>query len=110
MCSVSRALAAAMLIAAAVPTHVATRSGAFARLSDERAIANDNRTSAGTYHGDTLVLRLVAAPAAWHILGDSEPALPVMAFGEEGKPLTIPGPLIRVRVGTPIQFFIRNAL
>jgi len=59
---------------------------------------------------DTLVLRLTVTPAAWHILGEHEPAFTVLAFVEEGKPPSIPGPLIRVRVGTPIRVHLRNPL
>jgi len=61
----------------------------------ERAVANDNRTPAGTMVGDTLALRLTVTPVAWHILGDSEPAFTLLAFAEEGKAPTIPGPLSR---------------
>ncbi len=71
-------------------------------------IANDNRTAAGTYVGDTLVLRLTVATVAWHFLGDGDPALTVAAFAEEGKTPTIPAPLLRVRAGTPIHVFIQN--
>lgn len=70
--------------------------------------ANDNRTPAGTYVGDTLVLRLTLATVAWHLLGDTNPALTVAAFAEEGKTPTIPAPLLRVRSGTPIHVVIRN--
>ena len=76
----------------------------------ERAVANDNRTPAGTMDGDTLALRLTIIPIAWHILGDSEPAFTLLAFAEEGKAPTIPGPLIRVRVGTPVRVTVRNPL
>ena len=76
----------------------------------ERAVANDNRTPAGTMDGDTLALRLTIIPVAWHILGDSEPAFTLLAFAEEGKAPTIPGPLIRVRVGTPVRVTVRNPL
>src|SRR3954469_25144417 len=71
---------------------------------------NDNRTPAGTLIADTLVLRLTITPAAWHILADSAPAFAVAAFQEEGKAPSIPAPLIRVRVGTPIHVVIRNPL
>ena len=64
----------------------------------ERAVANDNATPAGTMVGDTLTLRLTVAPVAWRILGDSDPAFTLLAFAEEGKAPTIPGPLIRVRL------------
>jgi FtsP/CotA-like multicopper oxidase with cupredoxin domain len=76
----------------------------------ERVIANDNRTPAGTMAGDTLALRVTVTPVAWHILGDSEPAFTLLAFAEEGKTPTIPGPLIRVRVGTPVRVTVRNPL
>ena len=71
--------------------------------------SNDNRTPAGTYVGDTLVLRLTLATVAWHLLGENDPALSVAAFAEEGKTPTIPAPLIRVRTGTPIHVVIRNS-
>src|SRR4051812_4766826 len=74
------------------------------------AIANDNRVPAGTQVGDTLLLRLSLTTAAWHILADSAPAFTVAAFQEEGKPPSIPAPLIRVRLGTPIHVEIRNPL
>src|SRR5215207_648268 len=76
----------------------------------ERAVANDNRTPAGAMVGDTLALRLTVTPVAWHILGDSAPAFTLLAFAEEGKTPTIPGPLIRVRVGTPVRVTVRNPL
>ncbi|HEV8398865.1 MAG TPA: multicopper oxidase domain-containing protein [Gemmatimonadales bacterium] len=76
----------------------------------ERAVSNDNRTPAGTMVGDTLALRLTVAPVAWHLLGDSDPAFTLLAFAEEGKTPSIPGPLIRVRVGTPVRVTIRNPL
>ena len=76
----------------------------------ERALPNDNRTPAGTYVGDTLVLRLTVTPVNWYFLGDHGPAFTLLAFAEEGKPPTIPGPLIRVRVGTPVRVTVRNPL
>ena len=71
--------------------------------------ANDNRTPAGRHAGDTLVLRLTTATVAWHFVGDSNPPLTVAAFAEEGKTPSIPGPLLRVRSGTPIRVVIRNS-
>ena len=79
-------------------------------IDDPSAVTNDNRSPAGTRAGDTLVLRLTLGPAIWRIYGDSEPGFRVAAFAEEGKPLTIPGPLVRVRVGTPVHVFVRNPL
>lgn len=73
------------------------------------AVPNDNRVPAGSYVGDTLLLRLTVAPVAWYFVGDSNPPLTVAAFAEEGKTPTIPGPLVRVRTGTPIHVVIRNS-
>ena len=89
-----------------VPARAAIPRGA----SLERALPNDNRTPAGTYVGDTLVLRLTVTPVNWYFLGDDGPAFTLLAFAEEGKPPTIPGPLIRVRVGTPVRVIVRNPL
>jgi FtsP/CotA-like multicopper oxidase with cupredoxin domain len=75
-----------------------------------RAVANDNRVAAGTMKDGILTLRLVARQAAWHPDGASGCGLRVNAFAEEGKPARIPGPLIRVPVGTDVHIILRNAL
>jgi FtsP/CotA-like multicopper oxidase with cupredoxin domain len=93
------------------PTLVASYVAASPRVNeDQSALPNDNRTPAGTHVGDTLVLRLTVAPVVWRILGDSNPGFKLLAFAEEGKTATIPGPLIRVRAGTPIRAIVRNPL
>ena len=74
------------------------------------AVPNDNRVPAGALVGDTLYLRLTLTAADWHILAHSAPAFRVAAFQEEGKAPSIPAPLIRVRVGTPVHVVIRNPL
>ena len=78
--------------------------------SDPDATANDNRTAAGVRNGDTLVLRLVAMQATWRLNGDNDPGFRTLAFAEEGKPPSIPGPLVRVRAGMPIVATVRNPL
>jgi manganese oxidase len=75
-----------------------------------RAISNDNRTPAGRQVGDTLVLRLVAQQVSWRLDADEDPGFAVFAFAEEGSAPTVPGPLVRVRAGTPIHIAIRSAL
>ena len=75
-----------------------------------RAVANDNRTPAGTMRGDTLSLRLVVQRAEWYPEAEDGPHIAVHTLGEEGKAPSIPGPLIRVRAGTTIHASIRNAL
>lgn len=79
-------------------------------LGDPIAAPNDNRVPSGTLAGDTLVLRLTVSRVAWHILGPDNPPFRVLAFAEEGKEPTIPAPLIRVKVGTPVHATIRNPL
>lgn len=75
-----------------------------------RVVPNDNRTHAGTLRNGVLTVRLVAQPALWRPESPDGPDLPVYAFAEEGKSPRIPGPLVRVPVGTEIRVSIRNAL
>jgi FtsP/CotA-like multicopper oxidase with cupredoxin domain len=78
--------------------------------TDERIFANDNRSAAGSLQRDTLMLQLEVRRGQWFPTTDSGPSQPVLAFAEAGKPLTIPGPLVRVRRGTPIRVVVRNTL
>lgn len=71
---------------------------------------NLNRHSAGRLHHDTLSVRLVVRMATWTPDEDRGTAITVAAFGEEGKAPQIPGPLIRVPVGTVIDATVRNEL
>lgn len=75
-----------------------------------RAVANDNRTAAGTLRDGVVTLRLVIREASWYPDGPGGCALRVRAFAEEGKPAGIPGPLIRVRSGTEVLVHVRSAL
>jgi FtsP/CotA-like multicopper oxidase with cupredoxin domain len=85
----------------------AGKSGAHAAVV---AVANDNRAAAGTWRGDTLVLELVAVHADWYLHDEAEGAFHLSAFAEEGKAPSIPGPLLRVRAGTPVHVIVRNAI
>ena len=76
----------------------------------DRAIANDNRSPAGTVRDGVLTVRLVAHTVAWRPDGANGCALTVNAFAEEGRATQIPGPLIRVRAGTEVRVSVRNAL
>jgi FtsP/CotA-like multicopper oxidase with cupredoxin domain len=71
---------------------------------------NDNRVAAGALEGGVLTIRLEARTGEWRPDGDADRGIIVRAFGEEGKPLQIPGPLIRVPKGTQIRAFVRNSL
>ena len=72
--------------------------------------ANGNRSPAGRLRGNVLTLRLVVRMARWYPQGRSGPSIDVETFAEEGRAPAIPGPLIRVPVGTVIEATIRNAL
>lgn len=69
---------------------------------------NDNLTPAGSLTGGALELSLVAQAGVWHPLGGGEPGTTVLTFGEAGKTLVTPGPLVRVRLGTALHVRIRN--
>src|SRR4051794_30044812 len=76
----------------------------------ERAILNDNRASAGTLHDGVLTIHLEARNGDWRPDGDARPGVAVRAFGEVGGRLSIPGPLIRVPLGTEIHASMTNRL
>ena len=73
-------------------------------------VINDNRTGAGTLSGNVLTVRLEAREGEWHPDSDKGQAIRVRAFGESGKRLSVPGPLIRVVEGTEIHAFVKNAI
>lgn len=72
--------------------------------------ANDNRTPAGTLSGRTLTLHLDAVRGMWHPDGDDKPGTDIVAFAESGHAPSIPGPLVRVPVGTEVRTTVHNAL
>jgi len=73
-------------------------------------VVNDNRTPAGEAHEGVLRLHLRASRGAWRPEGETGRVLAVEAFGETGKPLQVPAPLIRVQQGTVIAGTIHNGL
>jgi FtsP/CotA-like multicopper oxidase with cupredoxin domain len=72
--------------------------------------ANDNLTPAGTHAEGVLRLHLRAAVGTWQPAGESGQRLQVEAFGEVGKSLSVPAPLLRVREGTEVVASVRNDL
>jgi len=72
--------------------------------------ANDNRTAAGHESHGVLRLHLETRLGRWYPQSDSGPSQPMEAFGEEGHRPLVPGPLVRVRVGTRIEITLRNRL
>src|SRR5215813_4411927 len=71
---------------------------------------NDNRHAAGTLSGKVLTVKLEAREGMWRPEGENGRAISLAAFAEEGKPLSVPGPLIRVAVGTEVRATIHNTL
>ena len=72
------------------------------------AVTHDNLQAAGHIAGEVLSLRLEIREASWHPDADAGPALPVLAFAEEGKLPSVPGPLIRVTQGTRLHVTVTN--
>jgi manganese oxidase len=83
---------------------------AAAAASPEPIAINNNRTSAGTLRGNVLTLHLEAREGAWYPDGPKEMLRTVAAFGEMGKPLQNPGPLVRVKRGTEVRIMVHNKL
>ena len=77
---------------------------------DERLVANSNQTPAGRFAEGQLTIRLEAAMGEWYPEENDGPALKVAAFREEGRPLSTPGPLLRVPEGTEINATVYNRL
>ncbi|MGH7571545.1 MAG: multicopper oxidase domain-containing protein [Gemmatimonadota bacterium] len=75
-----------------------------------RILPNDNREPAGQLEDGVLTLRLEARRGMWHPHGFDRDGIPIGAFAEEGGPLEIPGPLVRVPVGTEVRSSVRNTL
>src|SRR5688572_2199986 len=74
-----------------------------------RITTNDNRVAAGVLRDGVLTVKLEIRRGQWHPDGDTDRGVPVLAFGEEGKGLQIPGPLIRVPKGTEVRATLRNS-
>jgi len=73
-------------------------------------VTHNNHQHAGALRHGELALNLTIARGEWHPEADDGDALAVYAFGEVGKPLQNPGPLIRVRQGTKVRVNLHNTL
>jgi FtsP/CotA-like multicopper oxidase with cupredoxin domain len=72
------------------------------------AAPNDNRAPAGIVSDSGVMLTLEARRVMWHPDGDSLRGRATEAFAEPGKAPLVPGPLLRVRAGTPVRIRLRN--
>lgn len=69
---------------------------------------NDNLATAGRLAHGILVVSLVAEPGEWFPYEHHGAGIPILAFGEAGKALEDPGPVLRAPVGTHVVVRIRN--
>ncbi len=69
---------------------------------------NENHRAAGMLRDGALTLELEIVPARWRFLGDSDPAVEILAFREAGRPPENPGPMIRVPLGTRLDVAVAN--
>ncbi len=107
MLNPTRVCAAALFIAAGAPVVHAGQAGAAAL----PAIAtHDNLKPAGRIENGELRVSLWAGVGRWSPYGAAGTAFDLAAIGEEGGPLSIPSPLIRVPQGTVIYASLRNTL
>jgi len=110
----SRFLNAAVVLLVAFACIAGVAAAAFgANLASDTPAAidaNDNRTPAGTRSHGVLRISLDARNGYWYPSGPGHAGLLVEAFGEVGKPLRIPGPLLRVPLGTVVVATVRNSI
>src|SRR2546425_656405 len=76
----------------------------------ERIVSNPNRAPAGRLGHGVLTIRLELRTGMLTPQADDGPGLLVQAFAEAGKPLQVPGPLVRVVEGTVIHATVHNRL
>ena len=75
----------------------------------DRITVNDNTVPAGKVSGRVTTIQIEARAGVWHPDRDVDPGVEVLAFGELGKGLQVPGPVIRATEGNDIVVTIRNA-
>ncbi len=87
---------------------VAFRPGGFD--SPPKILFNDNLEPAGRLTDGVLDLQLELRKGAWHLLGDEQPGVEMLAFAETGGAPVIPSPMVRVPLGTEIHVSVTNPL
>lgn len=74
------------------------------------AAISDNTHEAGTLTAGVLGVELSIGRTQWYPEANDGPSVEALAFGEQGRALSIPGPLIRVTAGTRVRVTITNPL
>lgn len=105
-----RAARAAAGLCALVLASGAARAQEAAHAGPETVVAHDNTRPAGTERGGEVTIRMRAARGTWRPEGPEGAAIAIEALGEEGRPPTVPAPLIRVTEGASLTVSVRNDL
>lgn len=71
---------------------------------------NDNTRSAGTLSRGVLKVELEVHKVSWRPLGADHEGADVYAFSEAGRPAELPGPMLRVPLGTEVRATVSNRL
>ena len=97
-------------VAAAILAAACCQATASEDRSLPRIAANTNQHAAGIFSDDGLAVELEIREGDFFPEDESGPSLRVFAFGERGKQLQIPGPMIRVSENTKIHVTIHNLI
>lgn len=97
-----------LLLLSLIPTVVSAPWSAAHWAAPETIGVHDNATPAGEIRDGALRLALEIRPGTWRPNGEHRPGVTAFAWAEQGKSLTVPGPLIRVPTGTAMQVSVRN--
>jgi FtsP/CotA-like multicopper oxidase with cupredoxin domain len=96
-----------LLLIALLPLSPSAQSS---RTPTSGIVTHENARPAGRLENRALRLALWAGTGVWHPDGAQGRPRDVDAFGEEGQPLSIPSPFVRVPAGTVVHASIRNTL
>jgi len=74
----------------------------------EAITINDNQQSAGEFRNGIYYINLEVREGYWWPESKKGNPIKIKAFAEAGKPLQVPGPLVRVPAGATVQLSVRN--
>ena len=103
-----RSFGAGLVALAAVPFLYGGYAHTPPRADLPRIALNDNREPAGSLSDGVLRLDLEIVEGDWRLVGDDQLGGRVLAFAEVGGQPSIPGPLVRVGLGTRIEVSVTN--
>jgi FtsP/CotA-like multicopper oxidase with cupredoxin domain len=101
---------AVLLVSAGCVRAQDTPGSTVRRAALARIEANPNLSPAGRLQDGVLTIQLEIREGDWYPEAETGPTVVVQAFAEEGRPLQVPGPLVRVPEGTEVRATVRNLL